>query len=402
MRSAPTSRRLSAAAGLAAGVLGPVALTAVLVPLRAPQPRDYVFLYLGVVALLGVGRGLAPALVAAASSFLLVDFFFVPPVHTLTVADEQDLVNLLVFFGAAGLVGGVGSRRRRNQLAAEALSQQLRRANEELARLNREQAEAAAVAVRLARTEQQVRVLEESDRVRRDLLANVSHELRTPLGSILTNSTGLLSDPALAAGLHAEVESIAVEARRLNRLVGEMLDMARIEGNALTLHLEPVDVGAAVEAAVERLHVPSPQREVEWESDASGLQVVADWDRLGQVLDNLLANADRAAREGTSITLSASRGARSMIVVRVGDRGPGVPDELRPRLFSRFVHGGSGDGDGGGVGLGLAIVRGLVEAHAGRVWLEDGEGGTGATFAFSLPAAPDEAGDQRDAGRTAR
>ncbi|TMD10570.1 MAG: DUF4118 domain-containing protein [Chloroflexi bacterium] len=200
MRSAPTSRRLSAAAGLAAGVLGPVALTAVLVPLRAPQPRDYVFLYLGVVALLGVGRGLAPALVAAASSFLLVDFFFVPPVHTLTVADEQDLVNLLVFFGAAGLVGGVGSRRRRNQLAAEALSQQLRRANEELARLNREQAEAAAVAVRLARTEQQVRVLEESDRVRRDLLANVSHELRTPLGSILTNSTDCSPTPPSPPG----------------------------------------------------------------------------------------------------------------------------------------------------------------------------------------------------------
>jgi two-component system, OmpR family, sensor histidine kinase KdpD len=388
MRSAGTSRSLSAAAGLAAAVLGPVALTAILVPLRAPQPRDYAFLYLGVVALLGVGRGLAPALLAAASSFLLVDFFFVPPVHTLTISDEQDLANLLVFFGAAGLVGGVGSRRRRSQLAAEALTEQLRRANDELARLNREQAEAAAVAVRLARTEQQVRVLEESDRVRRDLLANVSHELRTPLGSILTNSTGLLSDAALAPGLHGEVESIATEARRLNRLVGDMLDMARIEGNALTLHLEPVDVGAAVEASVERLHVSSPHRTVDWEGDPPGLQVVADWDRLGQVLDNLLRNADRAAPEGTPITVRAARGARSMIVVRVSDQGPGVPEELRSRLFSRFVRGDTSDANGGGAGLGLAIVRGLVEAHAGRVWLEDTPGRSGASFAFSLPAAP--------------
>jgi K+-sensing histidine kinase KdpD len=388
MRSAGTSRSLSTAAGFAAAVVGPVVLTAVLVPLRAPEPRDYAFLYLGVVALLGVGRGLAPALLAAATSFVLVDFFFVPPVHTLSIADEQDLVNLLVFFGAAGLVGGVGSRRRRSQLAAEALTQQLRRANDELARLNREQAEAAAVAVRLARTEQQVRVLEESDRVRRDLLANVSHELRTPLGSILTNSTGLLSDPALAPALRHEADSIAVEARRLDRLVGDMLDMARIEGDALTLHLEPVDVAAAVEAAVERLHVRSPQRTVDWETDAPALQVVADWDRLGQILGNLLQNADRAAPEGTPITVRGSRGARSMIVIRVSDHGPGDPEELRERLFSRFVRGGDGGGNGGGAGLGLAIVRGLVEAHAGRVWLEDTAGETGATFAFSLPAAP--------------
>jgi two-component system sensor histidine kinase KdpD len=388
MRSARTFRRLDTAIGMGAAVLGPAALTAILVPLGTARPREYIFLYLGLVALLGVTRGLLPALLAATTSFLCVDFYFVPPVHTLTIADEQDLVNLAVFFGAAGLVGGVGSRRRRSQLAAEALTQQLRRANEELARLNREQAEAAAVAVRLARTEQQVRVLEESDRVRRDFLANVSHELRTPLGSILTNSTGLLAHPGLDPELRDEVESISVEARRLNRLVGDMLDMARIEGNALQLRLEPVDVAAAVEAAVDRLHVVSPARPVEWETDAPSPHVVADWDRLGQVLDNLLRNADRAAPAGTPITVRASRGARSMLVIRVVDRGPGVPEELREHLFTRFVRGVGGNGNGGGAGLGLAIVRGLVEAHAGRVWLEDSPGGGGASFAFSLPAAP--------------
>ncbi len=388
MGSAGTSSHLGGAVGAAAAVLGPLALTAVLVPLGASPHRDYVFLYLGLVALLGVGLGLGPAVLAAATSFLLVDWYFIPPLHTLTIGGEQDLVYLAVFFGAAGLVGGVGSRRRRSQLAAEALTQQLRRANDELARLNREQAEAAAVAVRLARTEQQVRVLEESDRVRRDFLANVSHELRTPLGSILTNSTGLLAHPGLHAGLRDEVESISTEARRLNRLVGDMLDMARIEGSALELRLEPIELADAVEAAVDRLHVGSPSRPVEWEG-AAGLLVVADWDRLGQVLDNLLRNADRAAPPGSPITVRAVRGARSMIVVRVVDRGPGVPEVLRERLFTRFARGaGETAAGGGGAGLGLAIVRGLVEAHAGRVWLEDGAPGSGASFAFSLPAAP--------------
>lgn len=378
-----------AVAGLAAGLLGPAVLTAAVVPIGASHWRDYVYLYLGLVSVLGIAQGFAPATLAAAVSFLCVDFFLVPPVGTLTIADEQDLVNLCVFVGTAAAVGAVGSRRRRAQMRAEALAQELRRANVELARLNREQAEAAAVAVRLARTEQQVRVLEESDRVRREFLANVSHELRTPLGSILTNSTGLLARPDLHPEVHEEAESIAVEARRLNRLVGDMLDMARIEGNALDLRLESVDLGAGVEAAIDRLHVGSPARPVEWVEDAPGTHVVADWDRLGQVLDNLLRNADRASPAGTPVRIHASRGARGMIVLRVADRGPGIPPELRDRLFSRFARGQ--DGEAGGAGLGLAIVRGIVEAHAGRVWLEDSPDGVGAVLAFSLPAAPADA-----------
>jgi K+-sensing histidine kinase KdpD len=386
MGSGWPSGRTAAPLGFAAAVLGPVVLTALLVPFATPQPRDYVFLYLGLVALLGVGRGLGPALVAALVSFVLVDYFSVPPVHTLSITDEQDLVNLTVFLGSALLVGGVGSRRRASQLAAEALSKQLRRANAELERLNREQAEAAAVAVRLARTEQQVRVLEESDRVRRDFLANVSHELRTPLGSILTNSTGMLAHPALDPDLRDEARSISVEARRLDRLVGDMLDMARIEGNALELRLEPADVATAVEAAFARLRVGSPARPLVGEAEGEPIHVLADWGRLGQVLDNLLRNADRAAPAGTPITVRAAHGARSMVVLRVIDHGPGIPDELRDRLFDRFARGLDADGTAG-AGLGLAIVRGLVEAHAGRVWLEDTAGG-GATFALSLPAAP--------------
>lgn len=383
----PTSR-LVVVAGAVAAVGVPAALTALLLRAGGGQPREYVFLYLGVVAALGVVRGLVPAMLAAASSFLLVDYYFVPPVRAFTISDEQDVVNLLVFFSAAGLLGGLGSWRRRTQLRAEGLARQLGAVNVQLERLNREQAEAAMVAARLARTEQQVRLLEESDRVRRDFLASVSHELRTPLAGILTGITALVDRPELPDALREHVSAITEQARRLDRLVGDMLDMARIEGNTLDLRLDNLDVAEAVEAAVDRLHQQAAARRVDVEIDA-GTSVVADWDRLGQILDNLLANADRFAPGGTPITVRVTPGARSMLIVRVIDRGPGIPDELRDSAFMRFVRGSNGDDAAGtGTGLGLAIVRGLVAAHAGRVWIDDPEGGVGTAIAFTLPAAP--------------
>jgi K+-sensing histidine kinase KdpD len=384
---APTRRpSLATLAAAASAVGGPVALTALLLNAGGGRPREYIYLYLGMVAALGVTQGLLPALIAAAASFLLVDYYFVAPFHTLTIASEEDVVNLVVFFSVAGVVGGLGSRRRRAQLRAEALTRELQRANTELARLSREQAEAAAVAVRLARTEQQVRLLEESDRVRREFLATVSHELRTPLAGVLTASTVLVGRRELPASVRDDAASIAEQARRLNRLVGDMLDMARIEGNTLDLRLDHVDLTDAVVAAVDRLHQHSPQLAVETDVPPDTV-VVADWDRLGQILDNLLLNAARFAPQGTPVMVRAEPGARGMVVVRVIDRGPGIPDDLRDHVFERFVR-GAGEVDSGGTGLGLAIVRGLVEAQAGRVWIDGPDGGAGTSIAFSLPAAP--------------
>jgi K+-sensing histidine kinase KdpD len=348
-----------------------------------------VFLYLGLVAALGVTQGLGPAIIAAAASFLLVDWFFVPPYHQLTIADRTDLVNLAVFFGAAGLVGMVGSRRRRAQLEAEALNLRLQAVNDELARRNREVAEAAALSVRLAQSQQQVRLLEETDRIRRDFLGNVSHELRTPLGSMLTGSSSLAARSDLPAAVHDELTAIVAETRRLARLVGDMLDITRIDGDALDLQLDTVDVGGAIDAAVDRVHRGHAGRDVEWQAPEQELTVVADWDRLGQVLDNLLANADRFSPPGTPLTVRAAAGSRGMVVVHVEDDGPGVPADLRERIFERFMRAPQQDGsDSGGTGLGLAIVKGLVEAQGGRVWLDErAEGHHGASFAFALPAA---------------
>ena len=371
--------------GVGAAVAGPLALTGVLAPLQTGQPRDLAFLYMAIVAVLGLFFGLVPALLGAAVSFLAVDYFFVPPIHELTIADETDLVNLLVFFGTAGLIGGLTARRRRSHLEAEALSRHLQEANDELGRLYRDQEQAARVAVRLAQAQQQVAGLREADRLRRELLQNVSHELRTPLAAILTGTTSLLGSTDLAGGVRAELELVAAQSRRLDRLVADMLDMARIEGHALDLRLESVSLREAAESAAARLRGTHPARDVLIHADAE-LAVLADWERLGQILDNLLANADRFAPAGTPIEIEAEPGARGVVVTRVVDHGPGVPAELQEHLFDRFVR-ASGEG-GGGTGLGLAITKGLVEAHAGRIWLDDDGHGHGAVFAFTLPEAP--------------
>src|SRR5580692_7031438 len=123
---------------------GPAVITTALVGYSHQVQRDYVFIYLGLVAVVGVLRGLWPALACAAVSFLLVDYFFVPPVGQLTIADEQDIVNLIAFLVTASVVGFLASRRRRALLAAEALTRRLQETNTELIRLNKEQAEAAS------------------------------------------------------------------------------------------------------------------------------------------------------------------------------------------------------------------------------------------------------------------
>lgn len=378
------SRSRGAAAVWAAALVGPAVLTAALFSFSHQTQRDYIFVYLALVAVVGVFGGLWPALVCAGISFLCVDYFFVPPIYTFTIADETDIVNLSAFLATAVIVGLLASRRRNALLRAEALTRQLRSANTELIRLNKEQAEAAQAALRLARSEQQINALQETDRLRRELLANVSHELRTPLGTILTEST----DPSNERSAHQKdeaMQTIAAEARRLNALVADMLDMTTIEGGALELDLQPVDLADAVEAAADRLHRVSPGRQVSWDREQAHLEALADWDRLGQVFDNLLSNADRFAPPETPIEIEMSREQPGLITIRVRDHGPGVPSDLRDRIFERFFR-GQANGGGGGTGLGLAIVKGLVEAHAGSVAVEKEEK-AGAVFRFTLPEA---------------
>lgn len=379
---------VNAVAGVAA-IGAPILLTIVILALRGGESRNFVFLFLIVVALIALLGPFWSGLVSAALSFALMDYFFVPPRYTLTMADTDDVVDLILFFGTAILIGLLEWRRSRARLAAESLSRQLQRANADLIRLNREEAAAAQAAIRLARTEQQVATLRESDRYRRELLANVSHDLRTPIATILTRSTA----PAeRGESPESSLRVISDEARRLDDLVRDLLDMTRIESGALELDLDPIRLQEAIEAAAERLERRSPKREVLVPDDpASGaVEVVADWSRLGQILDNLLWNADRFGPAGTPIEVRVDREEPEYVGVRVIDHGPGVAPELRERLFDRFVRSDTEHTHAQGTGLGLAIVRGLVEAQAGHVSLDPPRPGEGASVRFTLPLAQPE------------
>jgi signal transduction histidine kinase len=172
----------------------------------------------------------------------------------------------------------------------------------------------------------------------------------------------------------------------LKALVDDMVDMAVIEAGALDLDLEPMRVADAIEAAVERLERASPYRKVHWDPTEAQVEALADSDRLGQVFDNLLVNADRMSPAGTAIRIEVGSDKDGLVAVRISDRGPGVATDLRSRIFDRFVR-GDADALGAqpvGTGLGLSIVRGLVEAHGGSIVLEE-TNGPGASFRFTLP-----------------
>lgn len=373
--------------GIAVAIVGPMLLTVVLAQLPRVDALAYVFLYLGIVASLGLTTGFVPAVAAAAVSAVLTDYYYVPPLDTFSIARPSDVAYVLIFFVTAGAVGSVAAQRRRSNIDARLLSTTLRQANVELERLYTEQAAAARTAVRLAQTQQQVSALRDADRVRRELLQNVSHELRTPLASILTGATVLLARADLSGVVSHGLTGIVAQSRRLDRLVGDMLDLARIEGHALELRLEPTDVGDAARAAAGRLRQTRPERVVNVVTTSGSLEAVADWDRLGQVLDNLLVNADRYAPPDSAIEIHVAPGVRDTVVTRVIDHGAGVTADMKDRIFERFVREEQPSAEG--TGLGLAIVRGIIEAHAGRVWLDDPEGGAGAVFAFTLPASID-------------
>jgi len=224
--------------------------------------------------------------------------------------------------------------------------------------------------------------------VRRDFVANVSHELKTPLTSISGYAETILTDRPTEELERKFLGTIVSNARRMQRLVDDLLDLSRIESGRWQPEIEGVDVATSAREAWAGLGDRAAMREVDFVVDVppEASMVEADPDAVRQVLTNLLDNSLRYTPKGGRITFR-SRAQNEGMLLSVSDTGPGIPSEHLPRIFERFYRADqSRSRDEGGTGLGLAIVKHLVEAHGGRVWAES-ERGRGTTVYSWFPGS---------------
>jgi PAS domain S-box-containing protein len=221
-------------------------------------------------------------------------------------------------------------------------------------------------------------------RTREEMLAIVAHDLRNPMHAIMAAASML----ALQAPDDQHRRRIAViqrSAKEMERLVTDLLDVARVESGHLVIRHEPIDILALLDETVEGFHVQATAIGITLVCEVGdGIRTVAgDRDRVVQVLSNLIANALKFTPPGGRVSVRAS-GAEAQLVVSVKDSGDGIPAEDLPRVFDRFWR--ADRGSMAGAGLGLAICKSIVEAHGGRIWAASAVG-RGTTFHFTLPYA---------------
>ncbi len=234
---------------------------------------------------------------------------------------------------------------------------------------------------RLRDSEQSSRLVAESERLGKTLLNSISHELRTPLAAITSATSGLRQAGPLTPVQVALAGEIAEASDRLNRLVRNLLDVARLEAGHLQPHLDWCDPADLCQVALKNVWPQLAGRPVVVNLP-SGLPLVkADFVLLDQALSNLLANVAVHTPPGTAVELTARLGGKELLI-EVADHGPGLAPEDLPRVFEKFYRAGSAKA--GGTGLGLSIVKGFVEANGGRVEVANRPGG-GAVFTIRLP-----------------
>ncbi len=255
-----------------------------------------------------------------------------------------------------------------------------------------DQAAAVIERERLRRENLQVEVLQRTDALRAALLSSASHDLRTPLASIKAAASSLLEEDVEwdDEARRSFATSIVRETDRLNRLVANLLDMSRIEGGALKPEKEWFPVDELIHDVLGRMQPMLQGRTVHTNLPEDLPPVELDYLQIDQVLTNLLENAVRYTPADSPIKVAVHVENNDM-VIQVADRGPGIPVADRERVFDKFYRVMETQTEATrttGSGLGLAVSRGLVEAHGGRIWVENREDG-GALFSFTLPLSSD-------------
>jgi two-component system sensor histidine kinase KdpD len=251
-----------------------------------------------------------------------------------------------------------------------------------------DQAAVAIERVRLAEDVDQARLQAETERLRNALLTSVSHDLRTPLSTIIGALSGLRSfgetyDQATRADLIASAQD---EAERLNRFVGNLLDMTRLESGGLTVKLEPIDAGDAVGIAIGRARPLLANHRTKVELSPDLPMVMADMVLLEQVFFNLLDNAAKYTPCGTTIRIAGHHNDEA-VVFEVIDEGAGIPEASLEAIFNKFTRLQAEDRTRAGTGLGLPICRGFVTAMGGTITAADRQDRSGAIFTIRLAKA---------------
>jgi K+-sensing histidine kinase KdpD len=343
---------LLASAGAVAFVSAAIAVVERWVPVLSLGVL-YIFAVLPVAVFWGLGLATA----VSVASMLAFNWFFLPPRHTFQLRDGANWAVLAVYLVTAVVVSALAARARRRA---------------ELAELREREAAARAAA------ELEAEALRRSDALKTALLHAVSHDLRSPLTAIVAAASSLANPQVrLDTVDHDElVATIRVEAERLNRLVGNLLDLSRLRGGAVDPRPELWPVDDLVAQALEQLGSRGDRVVVELGENTS--PVLVDAVQIERVLVNLLDNAVKFSPPGTPVRLRVDRDGEELLL-HVVDEGPGVVD--RDVVFEPF----HSEGGARGAGLGLAIARGFAEANGARVWAEDDP--SGGHFVLALPVA---------------
>jgi K+-sensing histidine kinase KdpD len=325
--------------------------------------------------------GTWPALAAAASGAGAYSYFFLPPAG-FAIEDPQDWIEFFTFIGTAVIAGELASRAERRTAEAEAGRREIERLYQELHGAFERASEAEA-----ARRNEQLKAA---------LLDALTHNLRTPLTSIKAAVTAMIRAGAWTPlseltpdGRLELLQVIDEESDRLNRFIGGLAGPDRIEPER-SIQPRAVDVERVIRAGLQRAETVTRDHRIVVAIDEGLPAVAVDAASITEAIYILLDNASKYAPVGTTITVAASRADIREVRITVVDEGPGIPADLRERVFEKFfrVPGReSHDPHRGGVGLGLPIARRLIEAQAGRIWIEAPSSGRGTSAAITLTAA---------------
>ena len=305
----------------------------------------YLFAVLPVAALWGFPL----AALVSVVSMLAFNFFFLPPTHTLRLADSENWVALAVYLVTAIGVSELAARARRRADEAERLAE-----------------------------------LRRSDAVKTVVLRTVSHDLRSPITAIMTASDLLESSSArLSTEERGELySSIRLQIHRLDRFVSNLLDLSRLEAGAARPLPELWTVDGLVARALDAIGPENERIETLFHEDSPPLSV--DPAQIEHALVNVLENALKFSSPIDVVELRTEE-SDGELLIRIQDHGPGIPTSERDEIFEPFQRGGTTEGRSGS-GLGLAIARGFVQLNGGRIWVES-EPGRGTTVALAFPAA---------------